>query len=361
MSEEKKGPKLSIFHKLLAAMLLVALLPLGSVWFVSRENAIHDWDRNIKVQLSGVADALVSQVDHWVDLNHRLMQQNAQTAAIKSMDKQQQDPVLLSIKDTYEWVNLAFTIDPKGNNIGRSDTRAPNPPDKRPFYRAVMEGAPLGHQVVIGITSGKPALILGSPIHGENKTIVGVIAMGMTLEKLSQTITTRKIGDTGFAFLLDEDGKVIAHPQVDLSTERRDFSQHPAFLGASDSDSGSFIYNEDGKQIIAYTQKTLKGWNLVVQQDYEEAFAPVRAADRNAMILLAVTLVAASLVALVVSRRFARPILGLTSVANDMSRGKLDMKIAETSRTDEIGDLAHAIERMGTSIRLAMERLKKKD
>jgi len=103
------------------------------------------------------------------------------------------------------------------------------------------------------------------------------------------------------------------------------------------------------------------GWNLVIQQDYEEAFAPVRAADRNALILLALTVVLAGLVAFVVSRRFTKPILGLTAVANDISRGKLNLKIAETARNDEIGDLAQAIERMGNSIRLAMERFKKKD
>ena len=258
-------------------------------------------------------------------------------------------------------MNLAFTIDTQGNNIGRSDDNPPNPPDTRPFYRAVMAGAPLGHQLEIGIKSGKPALILSEPIYGKNLDIIGVIAMGMTLEKLSNTITTQKIGKTGFAFLLDEQGNVIAHPKIDLSKNRQNFSKHAAFLAASDKDSGSFVYSEDGRKIIAYTQKTQMGWNLVIQQDYEEAFAPVRTADRNALILLALTVVLASLVAFVVSRRFTKPILGLTVVANDISRGKLNLKIAETARNDEIGDLAQAIERMGNSIRLAMKRFKKKD
>jgi len=361
MSEKSKVLKLSIFHKLLVTMLLVALLPLGSVWYVSRENAIRDWNSNIEIQLSTVANDLVDQVNNWVDLNQRLMQQNSQTEAIQSMDKARQEQVLRTIKNTYEWVNLAFTIDPHGNNIGRSDDRPPNPPDTRLFYQAVMGGAPLGHQLVMGLASGKPALILGAPIHGKSQDIIGVIAMGMTLEKLSNTITTKKIGKTGFAFLLDEQGNVIAHPKIDLSKERQNFSQHPAFLAAGGKDSGSFVYSEDGRKIIAYTQKTDMGWNLVIQQDYEEAFAPVRAADRNALILLVLTVVLASLVAFVVSRRFTKPILELTTVANDISRGKLDLKIAETARNDEIGDLAQAIERMGNSIRLAIERLKKKD
>lgn len=44
---------------------------------------------------------------------------------------------------------------------------------------------------------------------------------------------------------------------------------------------------------------------------------------------------------------------------NLLSCGGTPGKIAETARSDEIGQLAAAIERMGASIRLAMERLRK--
>ena len=125
MSEQSKGARVSIFQKLLAAMLLVAIIPLASVWLVSRNNAIQDWTGNIDRQLAGTANSLADEGNNWVDLNRRLMEQNAQTSAIRSMDKEKQDPILRSIKNTYEWVNLAFTIDPQGNNIGRSDNRPP--------------------------------------------------------------------------------------------------------------------------------------------------------------------------------------------------------------------------------------------
>ena len=43
-----------------------------------------------------------------------------------------------------------------------------------------------------------------------------------------------------------------------------------------------------------------------------------------------------------------------------MSRGRTVVKVAEAGRGDEIGALAAAIDRMGTSIRLAIERLSAK-
>jgi len=65
MSEKTRRLKLSIFHKLLITMLLVALLPLGGVWYVSRGNAIRDLNSNIEIQLSTEANDLVEQVNNW--------------------------------------------------------------------------------------------------------------------------------------------------------------------------------------------------------------------------------------------------------------------------------------------------------
>ena len=56
----------------------------------------------------------------------------------------------------------------------------------------------------------------------------------------------------------------------------------------------------------------------------------------------------------------ARPIEHLTRVAENISLGKdLDKKITETNRKDEIGTLAKAVDRLKTSVKIMMDRLKK--
>jgi methyl-accepting chemotaxis protein len=59
------------------------------------------------------------------------------------------------------------------------------------------------------------------------------------------------------------------------------------------------------------------------------------------------------------ARGLVNPIMKLTDVAERMSLGDMNVKIDVTSR-DEIGLLAQAISRMQTSLRMAMERLRKK-
>ena len=109
-----------------------------------------------------------------------------------------------------------------------------------------------------------------------------------------------------------------------------------------------------------WMQTTAQGWTMVTQQAYSEAYAPVRAANIRALAILAITLLAVLMVAYMLSERLSSPIRKLTEIANEMSRGRLFTDIPEAKRRDEIGALAAAIDRMGTSIRLAMERLRAK-
>jgi len=105
-------------------------------------------------------DAIVSCVDAWVDMNVKMLRQNAALDDIIAMDPKRQRRTLLSIVSEYKAIYLAFTIAPDGSNIGRSDQEPPKNYGDRTYVQQVLRGAPLGQQVVISRTNGQPALIL---------------------------------------------------------------------------------------------------------------------------------------------------------------------------------------------------------
>ena len=78
-------------------------------------------------------------------------------------------------------------------------------------YKKIMHGKNLSWQTLIGKTSKKPSLVLAVPIKSENQT-VGIMAAAMTVDDISKNIATWKQGKTGYAFLVDEKGYVIFHP-----------------------------------------------------------------------------------------------------------------------------------------------------
>ena len=349
-----------ILYQILATMCVISLIPIGGLCYISIYKSRQDWTTNILQNLMNNTASLSRSVDDWTMMNLRVLEQNAETPALHTMGSEMQNPVLKTMADTYEWVYLAFTILPNGQNLGRSDGKPLTFYGDRKYFQQVLSGKSLGQQVLLGKTSGKPAFILAKPIKAEGAKILGVVAIAMSLEDLSKTITKTRIGETGFAVLLDEDNRLIAHGNGEISSELQDLSSHPALRQRNRFDRDSFVFEEAGKKIVAYSQKTQQGWTLIVQQDYQEAYAAANEAQRNAMILLLVTLVTVVVVGYLLALRLSTPIRNLTVIADEISRGNLTAEIRETERNDEIGALARAIERMGVSLQMAFDRLRKR-
>jgi HAMP domain-containing protein len=75
--------------------------------------------------------------------------------------------------------------------------------------------------------------------------------------------------------------------------------------------------------------------------------------------VLGITLLLIGLIVTVYGHRLTGKIKSLTNVADRISVGELEMEVKTTS-TDEIGELAEAIARMQDSIRLSIERLRRR-
>jgi methyl-accepting chemotaxis protein len=335
-------------------------VPLLITWFLTYEFSIDLAGQKVNQELTAINKNLTTHVDDWVDTNQRMLLQNASLQKIRSMRADEQNPILKTITDQYDWAYLAFTIDPEGDNIGRSDGKAPKFYGDRIYFRQALGGQKFGKQVLIGKTSGKPAMVLSTAINDETGRLRGVIALAMTLTDLSTEIANANIGKTGFTFLLDKTGEVIAHPNEEITRSRVDMSNHPAFQAQKKGQSLIIYNDDDGKKIIAVSQQTKDGWVMITQQNYTEAYAKIESEIIRAIILLVVTAVIVCILALVTSRRLTGPILQLTEVADQYSQGNLNLQIAALERKDEIGQLAQSIERLGTSIRIAIERLKKR-
>lgn len=355
MAKQKTG--LTIFPKLLLTMIFVSLIPLGGLWY-NVFKAQEDWKDNLSLRLTQNSHFLVNQVDNWVNKNQRALRNSAMLEDVTSMEGRRQKPVLTALLKTYEWSYLTHVVNLDGYNVSRSDDKAPKFYGDREYFKQVLSGQPFGYQVLIGRTSGKPALVISAPITSpETGELIGGLQLAAHLTDISNAVADVRIGETGHAILLDQAGKAVAHGKPGkLAKYLQDMSDHPAFQkGALGK---QLVYTDNGRQIVAYSTKTKNGWTMIVQQDYDEAFGPMIEAQRNSLILLGLTLSLVFLATLMFARRMVKPIRRLTDIAGDYSRGKLNAKIPGTLRGDEIGALARAVERMGVSIKMAFDELR---
>lgn len=351
---------LSIFHKMLIAMMLIALVPIGGMWYMTRQ-VKENLTREINLNLTAVSRGLATKAEGWWDTNLHALQQNAASPDVVSMDPARQTAVVKSLAETYDWIYLAFTTRPDGINVSRNDGKPPMNFGDRSYFQQIMQGSPMAHELLMGRTSGKPTLVLAVPIAGPNKTISGMLAISMMLKRLTDAVASVDLGSTGTALVLDPKGRLVAAGRQGAVAESmlQDMSNHPALL-ASQSDDRPIEYEQDQKRLVARTMKTKQGWTVIVQQDFNEAFAPLLALQNQALAVLVGALVLVVVLAYALSRRLAGPISELTGVAENISLGKLDMKVSGTRRGDEIGALARAIERLGVTVQMAFERLRAK-
>lgn len=351
---------LNIFHKLCLTLLTVTLVPLVSLWYIGSREAQEVLTYNISQNLVGTTNTVAASINGWDDTNLRVLRQAARLEDVRSMKAERQNPILKTIGASYEWLSLVYTIGPDGANIGRNDDKPTLQYGDRSYFKAVMAGKENGRQVLISKTTGKPTLALSGAIRDDNGLVVGVMAMTMNLEVLSKIIASTRIGSTGYAILLDADNKVIAHGRPEqVKTTLQDFSNHPA-LTIDGITERPMVYHAGGKDVVAFMRKLPQGWTLLIEQDYDEAYAALRSMERNALMLILLAAALVSIVAFFLGKQLTRPINQLTAIADQLSTGKFDVTIPQTGRGDEIGSLARAIERLGVSIQLAMDRLRKK-
>jgi methyl-accepting chemotaxis protein len=353
-------PPLTLFWQFFLGLLLAALLPLLATWFYARAETVDKAESLAVETLRYEAGQLAAKADGWLYVNYESLVEHADTTAIRSMLPDLQRPVLIAIANHQPWTQLAFTLGLDGISLTRSDSLAPINYSDRQYFKTAVSGQPLGQIIAISRTTNRPSWIFAVPIKDELGKVIGVLAKTDGLNELTDQLANTRIGDTGRALLFFPDGKLAGMTgAVFDKPELRDFSKNAIFQSRENVRGGVLRFVDEGRPIIAVLAPIRFGWLVAVQMDEAEALRPVKETDRIMTFVLLGSTVLALAVAAIAAPGFSRPLVRLTTIAEDMSRGHFDHEIPGVDRRDEIGALSRAIERMTRSLRLAMERLTK--
>ncbi|MBV8209667.1 MAG: HAMP domain-containing protein [Burkholderiaceae bacterium] len=370
-------PSLTLFWRFFFGLLVAALLPLLVTWYVARSEA-SDKARQLAVDRLRIEAVRVAQrADAWLNLNYETLAEHADTIAIRSMLTELQKPVLVAIANHQPWTQLAFTVGPDGMSLTRSDNLAPIDYHERTYFKIAMAGQVMGQQMLISKTTNRPSWVVSVPVKDEQGKVLGVLAKTNGLNELTDLLANASKaeigGESGRAILIAPDGKLAGLTGATFDKDLRDWTEHPLFQNRERTRGGVLEYDDcgpnakapftcpNGTPVIAAVEPAKFGWLVAVQMDKAEALKSVAETDRTMSILLFVAVLLAAAFAAIFAPGLSRPLVRLTTIAEDMSRGHFDHEIPGTERRDEIGGLSRAIERMTRSLRLAMDRLTKSE
>jgi signal transduction histidine kinase len=185
----------------------------------------------------------------------------------------------------------------------------------------------------------------------------GVVVVELNLKFVRDVVTGIRVGDTGLAYVVDDHGLLIAHPDLSLVLRKTDLSALPQVSAATTgtvtrgSPSAMTARDVGGRDVLAaFEPVPLTGWSVIVEQPLSEAYAPVVGAVLRSLALLAVGLLGAGVAAVVLARSFAGPIRTVRAAATRIGGGALDERI-DLRTGDELEELAEEFNHMSQRLR----------
>ena len=174
----------------------------------------------------------------------------------------------------------------------------------------------------------------------------GVSIAEVNLKFIWDVVSQIKVGERGRAYVVDAQGRLIAHPDISLVLRNSDLSrlEHVKTARASSRTNSAEQVTEasdfQGRRVLtAYAPISPLGWLIFVDLPVSEAYAPLyQSLERTAM-LLGGGLVLSLLAGLFLARRMVVPIRTLRQGAARIGGGDLSQRI--TIKTgDELESLA---------------------
>ncbi|GAB4527096.1 MAG: hypothetical protein Fur0018_12590 [Anaerolineales bacterium] len=345
----------------LTSLILVIVLPVIAFLTISANSLVYTLTRlSADTRLQDIGNLTAAEVEQWLNFNTDALQGMARQPEITSLDPALQEPVLRSMDVSHGYMYLVSTTDVLGRNIARSDGAPLMDYNDRLWVQKALRGQSPALQVLIGRTSHKPALVVATPIRNESNGIIGVAMFASTLDDLTKTILSTHIGQSGYAYLTDESGTLLAHPKmanVELY-QLEDYSKNPPVANLLQAHARTWMTYADSNGIVwrAYLVPLANGWNVVLQQQEREILAPARLfTNLSTGVVIIIGLVLFGLVWASI-RHIVVPIEALTTTAQAIASGNLEQRALENS-TDELGILAKTINQMADRLQASIQDL----
>ncbi len=185
----------------------------------------------------------------------------------------------------------------------------------------------------------------------EGKVEDGVLLVDMNFSGIEQILKNVNLGNSGYLYLMDQDGEIIYHPRQQL-----------LYSGLAEEDNRLVKEYEDGGYVIAFqgeerlnTVKTVgyTGWKLVAVVPMEEVVSTYQDLRYYILILSICLIIVLIWVSTVVSEKLTVPIERLEGTVESLEAGNLETRIA-ISGSEEIRHLGKSVQQMVNQMKRLM-------
>jgi adenylate cyclase len=353
-------PRRSLFVKYFVTLFVAVVVPLmlGSAteaWFAFRDNRL-DLDEILQVEARSAADRIQAFTDGIRDQLGWVVQfpwtaGEDDRRRVDGLRLLQQVPAIVSLS----------LVDPTGtervfvsrvsmNRAGRGADMSADPAVVGARANRVWYG-PVHYQ-----RDSEPYMRIA--VAG-NRAAAGIVVADINLKLIWDIIAAIRIGDTGHALVVDDSGRLIAHPDISLvlrsGAGAGEFDRLKSVVSAANG-SAVATTGEDGKPVVALSVRAPNvGWTVIAEQPALEALESIRAALRRSLMLIGFGIVFALALAYWRACRMWGPIRQLEDGVERIGMGQFDHRITIKSH-DELEQLAIRFNQMAGELATSQQK-----
>ncbi|HJV44587.1 MAG TPA: methyl-accepting chemotaxis protein [Bacillota bacterium] len=328
--------------KLLFVFIPIVILSLGIIAYINHQKAKEFLEVNFQTEANIRVHFLQAKIDDWVLSEKKAVEIFAKSNQITSPNEQISYLKSLSQKNP-EFEMVFVSNDLIGKNTQTSLDSTLDISDREYFKRS-SQGETVISEPMISKATGKLVVVIATPIY-RNTQITGVAGTTILVDKLQEVIASEKLGKTGYAYLFNKDGLVIAHPnkdnilKLDLHSLKNE-QLNQAIINAIKGNSGHVEYSFEGIDKYAFYSKTSQmDWGIVLTAPVNEATEQLSYLAKISFVTAGVVLFFTIFTIFIFAGRFVRPIQSLSQLTQQIAQGDLTTKSSIQTK-DEIGTLA---------------------
>ncbi len=202
--------------------------------------------------------------------------------------------------------------------------------------------------------------------------IKGALIVQASLENLWNSVlstannanNTATPGD-GYAYVVNDKGLVIAHPDSTLTNAHKDLSATPIVtlfknnLGNSNSapESLQAVSEKDVPVMATYQKVTSTDWGVIFEEPMSSIYKSVSRVSDLGLAISAAAILVMGLLSFWLSRYITKPVLRIAYAAEQIGHGDFAARVILKRRRDEIGKLAGSINGMGENLQAYIGRI----
>lgn len=238
---------------------------------------------------------------------------------------------------------------------------------EREYYQASLEGERglMPPSPSVNPDDGDRLIMVTSvPVMNDGEVTGVIVAVG-DADFLNLIVDDIQYGQSGYAYMIDETGTVIAHQNREMVMNAFNPIQEAAedqglnpvagmFTRMLDEESGVGSYEFQGDELyLGFSEVGDTGWNLVIAAQEDEVLSAIPVLRNTALLFTGLVILISIGLTYVVGTRLSKPIQAISVTAEQVGNLDVtqDVDPVLAARKDEVGRLARSLQSVTENIR----------